>query len=164
MTLLNGIQTDLQALLKAAFPSLDIQPFPDNPRAYKATHRVATLLIGYSGSRYSAALDIGQMVQERMTRWDISILARALNDENGAVDLVERVRVALSGKRAGGGEIRLREDRFRGHDASVWEYSVSLEIPVLAIPQGGEETAPGLTEITAVDGQGDPAGQVPQSF
>jgi hypothetical protein len=161
LTLLGTLQADLEALLKAAFPTLDVQAFPDNPRAYKATHRVATLLIGYSGSRYSPALDIGQMVQERVTRWDISILAKSLNGEGGAVDLVEAVRVALSGKRAGGGEIRLREDRFRGRDASVWEYSVSLEIPVLAIPDTGEETAPVLTQIAAFDSQGDPAGSVP---
>jgi hypothetical protein len=164
LTLLRTVQTDLETLLKAAFPTLAVQAFPDNPRAYKATHRVATLLIGYSGSRYFLATDIGQMVQERVTRWDISILAKSLNDEDGAVDLVERLRVALSGKRAGGGEIRLREDRFRGHDASVWEYSVSLEISVLAIPDIGEETAPGLTQVATFDREGDPAGQVPQTL
>lgn len=150
MSLLQAIQDDILARLRAAYPALEVEPFPDRPENRKVFHPVATLLVGYSGSRDGAPLDLVAMAQARTCRFDINILARELGGDRGAVALVDGVRAALTGQRAAGGEIRIAGDRFHARNQAVWEYSVSLEIIVPMVPQLADVSYPTLSQIDLV--------------
>lgn len=163
MIVIATVEADILQLLRAAFPVLEVEPFPDEPEKWVQRHRIASLLVGYVGSRYGSPEDVALMIQRREARFDITIKARAMNGPTGATSLVDQVRQALAGRTAGGGKLRPTADKFVGRIGATWEYAVGFAIPLMAIEDAEFTADPLLTRIDIIDALGQADGGVSTS-
>lgn len=143
-------ETGIVERLKAKAGNVQIEAFPDNPKAFRLTHQVGALLVAYQGSKYSAPMDAGEAVQERTMTFDIIVVSRSLTAHEGALDLLEAARLAVVGHRIQGfkSPIRIQRERFIGREEMLWNYAISLEMDTFSIPVDEEVAGPLLAHLT----------------
>jgi hypothetical protein len=132
------IETAVVNRLNAQITGIEIAHFPDQPEAYRMTHRVGAALVRYEGAEYGKLNDSGAVVQERRLKFEVTVMMRDLGwnagggksaGTPGAYATMEAVRTALTGFRVPGCEktYPLRE-RFvkRDKQGGTWIYAISF--------------------------------------
>lgn len=131
---LDQIKAAMLARLRDRLPDLEVDVFPDDPSKYRLRHRKGAALVAFEGSRYGRSEDLGDLVQDREIRWQISVIARSLRDDGDAVRLVERVGRALQGWRAPHCRpTQLLSEQFVGQAEGEWTYAVRVATPTTAV-------------------------------
>ena len=85
------------ARLKAAFPDLAVEYFPDKPAEYRLNHPKGALLVSYLGAKYDEPIDTSAIVQPAVVKFAITATLRQLNGKDGAVAVLTRLRSTLIG-------------------------------------------------------------------
>ena len=67
------------ARLKAAFPDLAVEYFPDKPAEYRLNHPKGALLVSYLGAKYDEPIDTSAIVQPAVVKFAITATLRQLN-------------------------------------------------------------------------------------
>jgi len=139
------IETTVVNRLSAQITGIEVAHFPDQPEAYRMTHRVGAALVRYEGAEYGKLIDTAAIVQERTLKFEVTVLMRDLGwsfggppsgGTPGAYALIEAVRAALTGFRVPGCEktYPLRE-RFlkRDKQGGVWIYTITFALRTIAV-------------------------------
>jgi len=139
--------------LKAAFPDMAVEDFPDKPDEYRLNHPKGALLVSYLGAKYEAPLDAGLVVQDATPKFSATATLRRLNGPDGAVAILARMRQALQGFKPPGCQrkVWLLAERFLGENAGIWQYALDFATQAVAVEDAEGDTGPLLTHLTAVD-------------
>jgi len=119
---------DTQATLKATFPELSVELFPDRPEDYRLNHPTGALLIAYPGSSSGAPQMMGRVEQQRTIRIGITLVLRQLWGPDGAPAIMDRLRAALVGWRPSSEcePVYAIGDRFLSQDVGIWRYAAEF--------------------------------------
>src|SRR5579859_4726422 len=156
------IETTVVSRLSAQISGIEIAHFPDQPEAYRMTHRIGAALVRYEGADYGKLMDSAAIVQERTLKFEVTIMMRDLGwsvggapaggGTPGAYAMIEAVRAALTGFRVPGCEktYPLRE-RFlkRDKQGGVWIYAITVAMRTVAVEPTTPTNYPLLTRARA---------------
>ncbi|GKT21660.1 Gp37 family protein [Acidovorax sp. SUPP3334] len=139
--------------LSVRLPGFAVEYFPEAPGDYRLNHPRGALLVGYGGSRYGAAGNLGDMqAQERLAVVTVTLVFRQLHGRDGAVLALDDVIGALLGFRLPHttGGLQAKRSRFLGQIAGLWQYDIDFEAPALAVEDVDAEdpSAPLLRHVT----------------
>lgn len=151
------IETAVVNRLTAQISGIEIAHFPDQPEAYRMTHRIGAALVRYEGAEYGHLNDSAAVVQERRLKFEVTVMMRDLGWKTGggasagtpgAYATMEAVRAALTGFRVPGCEktYPLRE-RFvkRDKEGGTWIYAISFAMSTVAVEPSMPDGFPLLT-------------------
>lgn len=142
------------ARLKAAFPDLTAEYFPDNPADYRLNHPKGALLVSYLGAKYGDPIDTSAVVQEATPKLSITVTLRQLNGTNGAIAVLTRLRKALIGFKPPDCRRKIWAvgEKFIGESAGIWQYALDVATETILVEDEDVDTGPLLTHITTDDG------------
>jgi len=176
--MIQEIETALLARVKAIMAphGFAVEALPDNPDSFALANQRGAVLVVNKGSRYEAPKSTDRPIQDRTLTYELTVLVRNLRRHDGAYEVIDALAAGLAGWRPQGAMsgTRLARDGFVNRDAGVWEWNVTVEIPVLLFPtppKAAEEWAP-IESITAKIGEetitttfpgGAPAGPTPRT-
>jgi hypothetical protein len=147
--------------LKAGFPTLKVEPFPDRPEDYRFTHPTGALLVHYRGADFGESQAVGTVSLNRKMTFDVTVYAKSLRShrgtqgEGGALLILDALRPYLTGwkpKGATSGIVPERED-FLNRDASAWIYVARYSFRAPLVQKTEEQTAALLKRITSLSEQ-----------
>ncbi len=140
--------------LSAQITSIEIAHFPDQPEAYRMTHRIGTALVRYEGAEYGKLIDSAAIVQERTLKFEVIVMMRDLGwnvggtaggGTPGAYAMIEAVRSALTGFQVPACEktYPLRE-RFlkRDKQGGIWIYAITFAMRTVAVEPSTPDNYP----------------------
>lgn len=128
------LEQALITALKAAFPELEVEPFPDNPSEYEFIHPVGALLVQYDGGDISNPVAVDLVAQPRTLHFTVLSMTRNLRDHGGCYEVLDRVRKCLLGlKLPGVKQIYGIKERFSNETDGVWVYVQSFSLRTMQI-------------------------------
>jgi len=137
------------ARLKEQVPGVAVELYPDNPGTWRLNHPKAALLVDYRGSKYGAVVDTAVVAQGRDIGLGVTVVARTLHDAYGALELTDRVRVALLGQRwPDCRPARLASERFVSQEAGIWIFELVFEAESLVVQDAQAAAGPLLRRVT----------------
>jgi len=148
------IETTVVNQLSAQINGIEIAHFPDQPEAYRMTHRVGAALVRYEGADYGTLIDSAAIVQERTLRFEVTIMMRDLGwslggapagGTPGAYATIEAVRAALTGFRVPGcGKTFPLRERFveRDKQGGLWIYAITFAMRTVALEPSTPDNYP----------------------
>ena len=136
-TIIDLVETGLVALLKERLPfDAFIDVFPDNPADFDLANLTLVALVQYTGSAFTPTRNLPQGAQGRALGISIHSYARDLRGPKGGYRLMEAVRLAVQGERAGpSGQIDVLSDGLveeRGA-AGFYHFETRIACPVQAV-------------------------------
>ncbi|MBF0481271.1 MAG: hypothetical protein HQK81_06145 [Desulfovibrionaceae bacterium] len=151
--MIEALENAIVERLKAAFPGLDVKPFPDKAAEFRLTHAAGALLVHYRHGKYSQPQVTAAIVQKRRMEFEISIYVRSLRSHLGAYSVLEGVRAALTGFNPEGVMLFPVDEQFQEFANSVWIYTMGFggDAPAVATwsPELAEIAgAPQASQIT----------------
>ena len=164
MSLIADIEAAVVARLRTALtltgqahPVVDVEPWPDDPVAYRMRHPCGAVLIMYHGARYAESTTARQVVQYEAL-FELGLLSKTLrapvvggvsgDPDTGVYTLLDSCRSALLGWRPDGAAniTRLVKEDYEGYREGVWSYSLSVALPMIAVVD--REPAPGFFDFS----------------
>ena len=158
-----SIENAIVAQLIAGVGGIEIAHFPDEPEAYRMTHRIGSALVRYAGAKYGDLLDTAAIIQERRLEFEITIMMRDLGwgvgsapdgTSPGAYAMLEAIRATLTGFIVPGCRkmYPLRE-RFveRDHQGGVWIYASNFALVTIAVEPSTSQNFPLFIKGIAMD-------------
>ena len=141
------------ARLKAAFPDLAVEYFPDKPAEYRLNHPKGALLVSYLGAKYFDPIDTSAIVQPAVVKFAITATLRQLNGKDGAVAVLTRLRSALIGYKPPNCRRKVWAvgEQFLGESAGIWQYALDVATEAIVVEDEDVDTGPLLTHITTAD-------------
>lgn len=138
----------VKARLTTLMPGLAVEYFPERPDEYRLNHPKGALLVSYLGSQFGEADDVGAVIQERTVKLTVTVVLRQLNGKNGAVDLLDTVRLALVGfKPPHCSKTRALSEKFLGESAGIWQYALDVATETVQVEDVQVGTDPLLTLV-----------------
>lgn len=160
MSVIANIEALVVGRLRAALtidgqphPVVDVEPWPDDPVAYRMKHPRGAVLVMYHGAKFNESTTSRQLI-EFDARFDIGLLSKTLRapvvsrdagePDTGVYTLLDKCRSAFLAWRPDGAAniTRLVAESFEGYREGVWQYSLSVAIPMLTVVE--REPVPGL--------------------
>lgn len=149
------IEEAIVARLAGSLDKLHVASFPDKPDAFKMSHPNGAVLVAYGREVYSKPRDLSLVVQERKIEWDISILTRNLRTHVGAYDVLDAVRMLLTGWRTEGcSKLMPVRAEFIDQNQGVWTHVLTMTHTITTVECHEEEDLPALTRVNTADDYG----------
>ncbi|WP_051271646.1 Gp37 family protein [Fundidesulfovibrio putealis] len=157
--MIKQIEDAILARLKAEIPGYEVRSFPEKPGEFRLTHPKGAVLVAYSRGTFgrSESTDDTSRQQRRM-EFDLFMVVRNLREHGGAYDLLDAVRLALTGwgRDTLGGAFFPVSEGFQDAANGVWTYRLTMAV---IIPAQALETdltravaaAPTASEIRAAN-------------
>lgn len=142
------------ARLRAAFPDLAVEYFPDKPSEYRLNHPKGALLVSYISAKYDEPIDTSAIVQPCTLKYAITVSLRQLNGKDGAVAVLTRLRAALVGYKPPNCRRKswATGEQFLGESAGIWQYALDMATEAIVVEDEDIDNGPLLTHVTTVDG------------
>jgi hypothetical protein len=148
------IESAIVARLRSAISTIEVGHFPDDPEAYRLTHRIGAALVRYEGGKYGPLLDTAAVVQERRLEFAITLMMRDLGwsfggaadgPSPGAYAMLETIRATLTGFVVPGcGATFPVRERFvkRDKQGGVWIYVLVFALTTVSVEASTADTFP----------------------
>lgn len=154
--MIGEIEAAIVGRLAAQLTGVRVEAFPDKPDTYNMHHPKGVVLVAFGRSTYSPPRAIDLVVQERRIEWDITLLMRNLRDHAGAYDVLDAIRLVLTGWRTSGcGKLMPVREQFLDQRQGVWTYVLTLAHSVTTVECAEEEDLPLLKRINTADDFGE---------
>jgi len=135
--------------LKARFPDLEVEAFPDDPDEYRLNHPLGALLVRYHGSKFGPLLDTDLVVQDRVMAVEVTLVFRSLNGKEGIYAYLEAVRLALAGfKPPAFAKLKPIGEEFLSQGGGEWRYAIDFATTTTVIEEGEPDLDPLSTRIS----------------
>lgn len=150
--MIGEIETAIVERLAERLTGVKVEAFPDKPDTYKMHHPKGVVLIAFGRSTYSQPRATDLVVQERRIEWDITLVMRNLRDHAGAYDVLDAVRLILTGWRppACRKMMPVRE-QFLDQKQGIWTYVLTVAHATTVVECAEEEDLPLLKRINTED-------------
>ncbi len=122
--------------LKEGIPELLVRGFPEKPSEFILLHPLGALLIHYQGANYSTTQSLGFVNQVKTAEFSITVVTRNLRSNDGAYELLDKVRILLTGYQINGcSEFTPVKENFISENSGIWQYAInfSLSVPCIQI-------------------------------
>jgi hypothetical protein len=131
------VETAIVQRLQALFPRLHVEAFPDDPRNYRVTHPVGTVLVIWRDAIFKPNQGLGAIVQGVELVYEVVFLVRNLRTHSGAYALIEAGRKALVGWKAPGCDrATATRAKFQHFDPSgLWQFGLFASFPTIAMEE-----------------------------
>lgn len=134
--------------LQDELPDAEVRLFPDNPAQYRFIHPKGAVLVGYQGSRFGAIEQLGAISQQRVMTLHLTVFGRGLHHDGAALDLLDRVRLAVVGFRPPHClPCHLISEQFLAEEAGAWQYQLLVQTETHQVQQCRDEPKPVLTAV-----------------
>lgn len=175
MSIIAPIEQQIVARLRAAltidadpYPRVDVEPWPNDPASYKMRHPRGAVLAMYAGSKFDESATARQVISFD-ARFELVIISKTLRapevalaagePDTGVYTLLDVCRNALLGWRPDGAAniVRLVAESYEGYGEGTWRYSLTVELPMLAVVDRaevpGEFDVPGAPPLADINFQ-----------
>ncbi|MFN8682779.1 Gp37 family protein [Paracoccus sp. P2] len=153
--MIGEIEKAIVERLAGRLTGVKVEAFPDKPDTYTMHHPKGVVLVAFGRATYSAPKTIDLVVQERRIEWDITLLMRNLRDHAGAYDVLDAVRLVLTGWRtSGAGKLMPVREEFLDQKQGVWTYVLTMAHTIPAVECAEEEDLPLLKRVNTTDDYG----------
>lgn len=150
--MIREIEEAIVARLAGSLEKLHVAAFPDRPDAFKMSNPNGAVLVAYGREVYSKPRDLSLVVQDRRIEWDISILTRNLRSHVGAYDVLDAVRMVLTGWRAlGASKLMPVRAEFIDQSQGVWTHMLTMTHSIPTVECHEEEDLPALKRVNTAD-------------
>lgn len=147
--ILHAIKTHLTERL----PDWDIALLPNNPSGYYLSHEKGAVLIGYASSHFGQPRSTDVITQTRTLSIMLTVLARDLHSDEGAVELLDRLRLLVVGFRPPDcTPCWLVDEFFDGEGdepTGIWQYQLVVQTDTVQVQQTEEKSLVKLVEVIA---------------
>lgn len=131
---ISEIETQIIAKLKNEIPNFLIEGFPDKPSEFILIHPIGAILVHYQGSNYSSTQSLGYVNQENKKEFAITIATRDLRSNNGAYEMLDRVKSILTGFQIPGcSKLTPMKDGFISEKSGIWQYGINFTLTTKSI-------------------------------
>lgn len=139
----------VKARLTTLMPGLAVEYFPERPDEYRLNHPRGALLVSYLGGQFGEPDDAGVVIQERTIKLTVTVVLRQLNGRNGAIDLLDTLRLALVGFKPPHCSKKLRalSEKFLSENAGLWQYALDVATETVQVEDVQAGTEPLLTLV-----------------
>ena len=130
MSATQPILDDLKNHLAQALPDWDVELFPNQPDTYHLSHINGAVLISYLASKFEKPRTTQAVLQVRHVQIALTVLTRDLHNDEGALDLLDKLRLLVVGfKPQNCGECWLIDEFFNGssEETGLWQYQLILQ-------------------------------------
>lgn len=130
MSATQPILEDVCNHLKAALPEWEVALFPNDPSTYHLSHINGAVLISYLASKFEKPRTTQAVLQVRHVQIALTVLTRDLHNDEGALDLLDKLRLLVVGfKPQNCGECWLIDEFFNGssEETGLWQYQLILQ-------------------------------------
>lgn len=124
--------------LNAHFPDWDVQLLPDVPNSYYLAHPNGAIIISYAGSKFGKPRPTQAVTQDRTVHIVLTVIARNLHNDAGALELLDELRLLLVGFRPPNcNPCYLVEEAYDGRDdeMGVWTYQLAFATQTVQVEQ-----------------------------
>ena len=123
------IENSIIENLKTNFPEVLVLGFPDKPSEFRLLHPTGALLVHYQGSNYTNTQALSYISQENKKEFSITVITRNLRANNGAYELIDKVKSTLSGFKIDECTSLLpTKDYFISENAGIWQYEINFTL------------------------------------
>ena len=142
---MHALEAEILARLSAsltiegqAYPKVDVQAWPDNPKNFTMRHPLGTVLAIYKGTKYAKDSSTNDIAE-----YELSVMSRTLRDANptdtvtqtlgvGVYALIDTVVSTLHGWKPdlATGKLLVTSDGFDNYLEGVWTYSIRTTVPM----------------------------------
>lgn len=147
------ILTAFKQHLSAKFLDYSVDLMPNVPTDYYLAHPNGAIIISYAGSKFAPKSTTNIVIQERIVHIAISVIARSLHSDSGALNTLDELRLAIVGfKPPNCKECWLIDESYDGNDeqTGVWIYQLIIATTTMQV----EQTKPQeLTKLVSVINQ-----------
>ena len=142
------ILQDVVERVAAQMPDIEVRLFPDKPDGYRFVHPKGAVLVGYQGSQFAKPHDVQAIVQQRSLTLHLTVFGRGVHNDAGALDLLDRLRLALTGhKPVHCNPIHLVSDAFLSEAGGVWQYELQLATETQQVQQVQPQNLSKLVQV-----------------
>ncbi|KGF30492.1 Gp37 family protein [Oligella urethralis] len=135
--------------LRKSIANMAVELFPEKPDEYRLNHPNGAILVSYRSSKFEETNDITYVVQPRRVVFTVSVLRRQLNGNTGILDVLDAVRLALTGFK--GPNCRRKfyvlQEIYLGETAGIWQYSIDFATEMMQVEEAEEIKLPVLTVV-----------------
>jgi hypothetical protein len=150
--MLNEIENVLIDRIKTALPGYLVRSYPEKPASFTMIHPKGAVLVRFAGGSYGQVNDIGAVVQERKTEWEITAVARNLVAHGGMYAMLDALRIALTGfKVPGCYKAAPMREGFVNEDEGLWQYVFIVSIKTMNVEMVDIDALPLLKRLTLED-------------
>lgn len=123
------IENSIIERLKASFPEVLVQGFPDKPSEFTFLHPVGALLVHYQGSNYTNSSALGYVSQDNKKEFSITIVTRNLRENQGSYEYLDKIKATLTGFQPDEcSKLMPTKDFFISENRGIWQYGINFTL------------------------------------
>ncbi|MDH2924544.1 Gp37 protein [Nicoletella semolina] len=133
-----AILTAIEQHLKIHLPDWQIELFPNDPDSYYLSHPHGAVLISYLGSKFESPRPTQHIIQNRHIQVALTVLTRHLHDDEGALNLLDSLHLAVVGFRPPDCNPCWLVDEFNNgqqQETGIWQYQLIIQADTVQVEQ-----------------------------
>lgn len=138
MSATQPILEDIKQHLAEGLTDCEVALFPNQPETYHLSHINGAVLISYLTSKFEKPRATQAVTQVRHVQIALTVLTRDLHDDVGALNLLDELRLLITGFRPQNcGECWLVDEFFNGSDekTGIWQYQLIVQTETQQVQQ-----------------------------
>ncbi len=128
MKSIKDVEDAIIARLKAQIPDVSVEKTQDEPSRYKLDHPKGAVVVYYTGSNFFSPLSYAALEQKTSYQFAVSVFVKDLHGNDGAYELLLRVKEALGGYSIFQNKLVPLSIRLVNSRKSLWHYEAKFEI------------------------------------
>lgn len=133
--MIKQIEDAIIARLSAEIPGYEVRSFPEKPAEFRLTHPKGAVLAAYSKGTFGRSQSTDDTTrQQRRMEFDLFMVVKNLREHGGAYELLDAVRLALTGwgRDLLGGAFFPVSEGFQDAGNGVWTYRLTMAVIIPA--------------------------------
>lgn len=148
MSATRPILTTVRDYLAAELPAYTVELFPDDPAGYRFMAPLGAVLVGYQGSKFARLDSLGLIGQQRDVTLALTVFGRGLNHDGAALDLLDALRLAITGYRPPDCEpCHLISEQFLAEEGGAWQYQLIAQTETQQVERRPADTRPKVSSL-----------------
>jgi len=124
---LKDLENSIISRLQSQITAVPTEAFPENPKNYALKHPDGVILVSYHGSQFEDPSQGNVIFQDQKFEFDIVLIHRHLRNHQGAYDLLDQIRMALTGYQvAGYTKLYPVREQFISEENGLWQYGITF--------------------------------------
>ena len=148
MSATRPILTAVRDYLAAELPAYTVELFPDDPAGYRFMAPLGAVLVGYQGSKFARPDGLGLIGQQRDVTLALTVFGRGLNHDGAALDLLDALRLAITGYRPPDCEpCHLISEQFLAEEGGAWQYQLIAQTETQQVERRPADIRPKVSSL-----------------
>lgn len=143
------ILESVQERLLRQIDRFSIELFPEDLESYYLKDEQGAILVQYAGSKFESLDSVDLIQQRRLVHIALTVIARSQHDDNGALDILDKVRLAIVGfKPTNCTACHLVSEEFAGESDGLWQYQLLIRTETWQVEDRPPQDLPKLVSVS----------------